>query len=176
MSKVSVALRGWRFPEDEIFDEEGELRPLAAMSADTRNRLIRLSAILGEPCSACWLEHGEENIERANVATIVYGEPMAEIALCDEHEADFLYWYREAGGSEYAGTKAFMDEFHEWFADGNRAPADYGGLEHVDEAPEALPEIDPQTSECIPEVEAAVEDLDEDEAEALDLDLDSLDV
>ena len=133
MSKVSIALRGWRFDEDDVFDDDGELRPLDEMPEDTRHRIIRLAHISGDACDACWLIHGEAEIDRANPGTIVYGEPMAEVLVCDEHEADFLYWFREAGGSEYAGEAEFPDRFHEWFAEGNRAPEDYGGLDHVQE-------------------------------------------
>jgi hypothetical protein len=178
MAKISIGMRGWRFDEAEVFDEDGNFRPLMEMDEDTRHRLLRLSAVLGEPCSACWLIHGEENLDRANPASIVYGEPLAEVVLCRQHEADFLYWFREEGGDEYAGTGALQEEFHEWFADGGRAPEDYAGLEYVDEAPDELPEIpdDPEERDGIPEVEQQVAEMDEAEQEALDVDLDDLDV
>jgi hypothetical protein len=178
MSKISIGLRGWRFDEDEIFDEDDRIRPLSEMDEDTRNRLVRLSSILGEPCSACWLIHGEQNIEQANAGTIVYGEPLAEVLLCDEHEPDFLYWFREEGGSEYAGSADLQEAFHEWFADGGRAPEGYAGLQYVDEAPDELPDIpdDPDERDGIPEVEQQVSELDDAEEDALDLDLDDLDV
>ena len=178
MGKISIGMRGWRFDEDEIFEEDGSIRPLMEMDEDTRHRLVRLSAVLGEPCSACWLIHGDENIDQSNPASIVYGEPLAEVVLCRQHEADFLYWFREEGGEEYAGTATLQDEFHEWFADGNRAPEGYAGLEYVDEAPDELPEIpdEPEERDGIPEVEAQIADLNEAEKESLDVDLDDLDV
>lgn len=177
MAKVSIGLRGWRFDEDEVFDEEGNLRPLTEMDEDTVYRLVRLSSLLGEPCDACWLIHGQEDIEQCNTATIVYGEPMAEVVLCDDHEADFLYWFREAGGSEYAGTSDLPDEFHEWFLAGNRAPEGYGGLEHVEEDPTGVPEPPEPPQQCgLDEVDRQVEEMNEEEREALDLDTDVLDV
>ncbi|MFB6096372.1 MAG: hypothetical protein ABEJ74_03175 [Haloferacaceae archaeon] len=140
MAKVSVGLRGWRFEESEIFDGDGEYRPLDEMDEDDAERLQRLHYLIGEPCDACYLIHGEAEKRRCNEATIVYGEPMDEVLLCEAHEADFLYWFREAGGSDYRGDPAFNDAFHEWFDDGNRAPEGYGGLDHVDADPDALPE------------------------------------
>ncbi|MFB6093301.1 MAG: hypothetical protein ABEK02_09860 [Haloquadratum sp.] len=139
MAKVSIGLRGWRFDEAEVFDDDGEFRPLDEVSDDTRERLIRLTYLQGKPCDACYLEHGEENQKRANKAEMVYGEPMEEVLLCADHEADFLYWFREAGGEAAAGTETFRDEFHEWFAAGNRAPEGYEGLDHVDTDPGGLP-------------------------------------
>ena len=175
MAKVSIGLRGWRFDEDEVFDADGEVRPFGEMDEDTRNRLVRLSALLGEPCNACWLIHGEDDIEQCNTGTIVYGEPLAEVLLCDDHEADFLYWFREEGGEEYAGSADLADAFHEWFADGGRAPEGYAGIDHVDEDPDALPDA-AETAESIPEVDRQVAEMDEREREALDVDLDDLDV
>jgi len=139
MAKVSIGLRGWRFDEEEVFTDDGEFRSLDDVPEDTRKRLIRLTYLQGKPCDACYLVHGEENKKRCNQAEIVYGEPMEEVLLCSEHEADFLYWFREAGGNEAAGTETFRDEFHEWFVAGNRAPEGYGGLEHVDTDPDELP-------------------------------------
>ena len=180
MGKVSIGMRGWRFDEDEVFDEDGNIRPLAEMDEDTVYRLVRLSAIMGEPCDACWLVHGQEDIEQCNSATIVYGEPMAEVVVCNSHEADFLYWFREDGGSEYAGSGDLPDEFHEWFAAGNRAPEGYGGLEHVDRAPDELPEDptvpDAEEKQSLPEVDEQVAEMEEAEREALDVDTDALDI
>ncbi|QCJ46661.1 hypothetical protein [Haloprofundus sp. MHR1] len=139
MAKVSVGLRGWRFEESEIFTEEGEFKPLDEIPEDPRQRLLRLSLLVEKPCQACYLVHGEENVERCRQATIVYGEPLNEVVLCDEHEADLLYWFREAGGREFVGDELFRDEFQEWFADGGRAPDGYGGMEHVDTDPDDLP-------------------------------------
>ncbi|WP_049984783.1 hypothetical protein [Halobellus rufus] len=139
MAKVSIGLRGWRFDEEEVFTDEGEFRPLDSVPEETRKRLIRLTYLQEKPCDACYLIHGEAEKRRCNQAEIVYGEPMEEVLLCSEHEADFLYWFREAGGSEAAGTETFRDRFHEWFLDGNRAPEGYGGLDHVDTDPDTLP-------------------------------------
>jgi hypothetical protein len=179
MSKVSIGLRGWRFEEEDVFDEDGTIRTLEEMPEGARNRIVRLSSLLGEPCNACWLIHGEANVEECNVGTIVYGEPLAEVLLCDEHEADFLYWFREEGGEAYAGSADLQDEFHEWFLDGCRAPEGYGGLEYVESEPDALPEVVENAAdgdEGIPEVEEQVAEMDEAEREALDVDLDDLDV
>lgn len=139
MAKVSIGLRGWRFEESEVFAEDEEFRPLDEVSEDARRRLIRLSYLVGKPCDACYLVHGEVEKRRCNEAAIVYGEPMEEVLLCDDHEADFLYWYRRAGGSEFRGRDEFRDEFHEWFASGGRAPEGYGGLDHVETDPGSLP-------------------------------------
>lgn len=140
MGKVSIGLRGWRFDEDEVFTEDGALRPIDEIPKDPRTRLLRLQALVGSPCDACWLIHGDENLPECNVAAVVYGEPLAEVVLCSDHEADFLYWFSEAGGSEYKGEDALQDEFHEWFLDGGRAPEGYGGVEHVETDPEDVPE------------------------------------
>ena len=174
MTKVSIGLRGWRFDEDVVFDEDGTVRDIAEMPEDTRNRLIRLQALLGEPCSACWLVHGQENVEQCNMGDVVYGEPLAEVLLCTEHEPDFVYWFQEEGGAEYAGTATLQDEFFEWFAEGNRAPESFGSVEHVDEAPDDLPE--PMEAESLDEVAEQAAELEEEEQEALDLNLDDLDV
>jgi len=139
MAKVSIGLRGWRFDEEEVFTDDGEFRPLDSVPDETRKRLIRLTYLQEKPCDACYLIHGEAEKRRCNQAEIVYGEPMEEVLLCSEHEADFLYWFREEGGSEAAGSETFRDQFHEWFLDGNRAPEGYGGLDHVDTDPDTLP-------------------------------------
>jgi hypothetical protein len=175
MAKVSIGLRGWRFDEDEVFDAEGNVRPLAEMDDDTVYRLVRLSAILGEPCDACWLEEGD--VEACNPAAIVYGEPLHEVVLCGKHEADFLYWFREEGGEEYAGSEELQDAFHEWFVDGNRAPEGYGGLDHIEQNPEELPEPPTEPQQCgLDGVDEQVEEMSEAEQEALDLDTDVFDV
>jgi hypothetical protein len=62
------------------------------------------------------------------------------VVLCDDHEVDFVYWFREAGGSAYRGDPELADAFHEWFAEGGRAPEDYGGIDHVETDPDALPD------------------------------------
>jgi len=146
MGKVSIGLRGWRFDEEDIFTADGEFRPLDEIPDDARDRLLRLVGLVEEPCDACYLEHGEDGSDRWRRATIVYGEPREEVLLCDRHEADFLYWYREAGGRDHRGEDTFRDAFHEWFASGERAPEGYGGLDHVQTDPDALPDPpDPQT-------------------------------
>lgn len=163
MGKVSIAFRGWRFDEGEVFDENGDFRALDEMSRDTSRRLVRLSVLKDLPCDACWLVHGDENIRRCREPTVVYGEPMSEVLLCDEHERDFYYWYQEAGGSEYAGSEAFEDAFHEWFADGNRAPDEYESPEHVETEPDRVPEPD------VPDPSAFNRELPEDEQVNIDL-------
>jgi hypothetical protein len=145
MSKVSIGLRGWRFEESEVFDDSGEFKALEEIPDDPRRRLVRLAYLVEKPCDACYLVHGEEEKRRANEAAIVYGEPGEEVLLCDDHEADFLYWYREAGGSEFRGEETFRDEFHEWFLDGGCAPEGYAGLDYVETDPSGLP--NPPTAE-----------------------------
>ncbi len=164
MSKVSIGLRGWRFEEREVFTDEGEFRPLTEIPKETRHRLVRLSLIVERPCDACYLVHGDAEKERCRQATIVYGEPLDEVLLCDAHEADFLYWFREEGGREFAGEDEFRDEFHEWFAAGGRAPEGYAGLEHVQTDPDALP--DPPDAE---EIQRRLEETNEFEGERIDL-------
>jgi hypothetical protein len=164
MSKVSIGLRGWRFEERDVFTEDGEFRPLTEIPEDARHRLVRLALIVERPCDACYLVHGDAEKERCRQATIVYGEPLDEVLLCDHHEADFLYWFREAGGRELAGDEAFKDEFHEWFAAGGRAPEGYAGLEHVETDPDALP--DPPDAE---EIQRRLEAANEFEGEKIDL-------
>ncbi|MFB6142040.1 MAG: hypothetical protein ABEJ30_01705 [Halorientalis sp.] len=174
MSKVNIGLRGWRFDEDEVFGEDGELRPLNAMEPDTRERILRLATMMGEPCDACYLVHGDEDIAQCNVARVIYGEPKGEVVLCADHEPDFLYWFREAGGRQHAGETELADAFQEWFDDGNRAPEGYGGIEHVNTDPEAVPDPDP--AEELPTLEEEIEKLDDEELDALGVDLDDLDL
>lgn len=166
MGKVSIALRGWRFDESEVFDGDGELRPLEEMSEETRRRLVRLQVVAGEPCDCCWLL-AEEKAD-CNVARIVYGEPLSEVLLCADHEPDFLYWFREDRGSRWRGDEHFADYFHEWFAAGNRAADGYEGLEYVDTEPDAIPT--PRMDEDVPELEDAIEELDDEELDALGTD------
>jgi hypothetical protein len=141
MGKVSIGLRGWRFEESELFTADGEFRPMEEIPEGPRHRLVRLERLLGRPCDACYLIHGEAEKRRCREATVVYGEPLDEVLLCDRHEADFLYWYREEGGSDRRDDpEAFRNGFQEWFAGGGRAPEGYAGIEHVDTAPDDLPE------------------------------------
>ncbi len=142
MGKVSIGLRGWRFDEGDIFTEDGELRSLDEMPLDVRNRVVRLSKLVDKPCDACWLIYGDDDVAACNVAEVVYGEPMAEVLVCGEHEVDLLYWYRIIDGHRFRGEERFQDAFHEWFAAGNRAPAGYAGIEHVETAPASLPRFD----------------------------------
>lgn len=144
MAKVSVGLRGWRFDEEEIITDDGELKPLDEIPADPRERLFRLVGLVEEPCDVCYLEYGEAEVHRCNQAEIVYGEPNGEVLLCPEHEPELIYWYREEGGSEHAGDLEFGDRFHEWVATGNGAPEGYGSVEHVEEDPEGLPDLPDQ--------------------------------
>ena len=162
MAKVSIGLRGWRFDEAEVFAEDGSLRPVDEMDRDVARRVVRLSALVGSPCDACWLEHGDEGLDRCEAAAVVYGEPLAEVVLCGAHEADFLYWFREAGGDVHAGTDALQDAFHEWFLDGGRAPDGYAGLEHVstDQAAVPTPPAIDQTAANVELPEAERHDID----------------
>ncbi len=163
MGKVCIGLRGWRFDEDEVFTADGQLRPLEDVPLDERRRLVRLAAIHDARCDACWLAHGEEGSEEWNQAEVVYGEPLSEVVVCREHEPDFYYWYLEAGGEEHRGTEAFDDRFHEWFADGSRAPEGYVGVEHVETEPEAVPEPE------MPDLEALNRELPAEEQVNVDL-------
>jgi hypothetical protein len=163
MGKVNIGLRGWRFEEDEIFTEDDEFRPMDEIPDDSRKRLVRLQALVGSPCDACWLIHGDENLQECNVAAVVYGEPLSEVVLCAEHESEFLYWFGEAGGRQFKGEERLQDEFHEWFLDGGRAPEGYGGLEHVETDPEDVPEP-PE-----PDQKALNVELPEEERERIDL-------
>jgi hypothetical protein len=142
MDKVSIGLRGWRFDEDAVLTDDGDLKSYGEMDAEVRDRVSRLHRLVESPCDACWLSHGDAEIQRCAVAEAVYGEPFEEVVLCDDHEADFLHWFHEAGGRELAGTERFEDGFHEWFLDGGRAPEGYGGIERVEVAPEDVPEFD----------------------------------
>ena len=142
MAKVSIGLRGWRFDEDAVLTDDGELRRVEEMDPEVRERVLRLQRLVESPCDACWLIHGDEEIHRCRVAQAVYGEPFEEVVLCDEHEPHFLYWFREAGGRDLAGTEDFEDGFHEWFLDGGRAPEGYAGVEHVELDPENVPAFD----------------------------------
>jgi len=162
MGKVSIALRGWRFDEEAVFDEDGQIRPWDEISEDDQRRLVRLSVVRDAPCDACWLVHGDD-VDACNVPTVVYGEPYAEVVLCDEHEADFGYWYFEAGGERYRGTKEFQDAFHEWFADGGRAPEAYRGIEHVQTDPTDVP------TPAMPDLEAMNVELPEEDQVRIDL-------
>ena len=136
MAKVSIGLRGWRFDEEAVFGPDGEVRPLEEMDPDDRDRLVRLVDLVERPCSACYLVHGER--APCEDAAVVYGEPGSEVLLCDAHEHDFVYWYREAGGSDYRGEARLRTAFHDWFDDGGRAPDGYVGVEHVETDPEAV--------------------------------------
>lgn len=173
MSKVNIGLRGWRFDAD-VLDEDGRVRPLATLEPDTRQRLLVLADRVADPCDACWLEYGDDEIEQCNVAEVIYGEPQGEVVLCSAHEPDFLYWFREAGGDAYAGDTELQSAFHEWIVEGNRAPEGYGGLDHVDEDPTTVPNA-PNASEAIPGLEDEIDEMDEEALDELDVNLDGLD-
>ena len=140
MGKVNVGLRGWRFAEADIFTDEGLFKQLEEIPKDDRQRLLRLVSLVEKPCDACRLIHGEDEIHRARQAAVVYGEPNDEVVLCADHEADFLYWYQNDGGSEYRGSAAFDDAFEEWFDNDGRAPEEFEAVEHVETDPEGLPD------------------------------------
>jgi len=172
MGKVNIGLRGWRF-DDDVLTDEGRVRPLATMDPEDRQRILVLADRVVDPCDACWLAYGQERVEECNVAEVIYGEPGGEVVLCSAHEPDFLYWFREDGGAEYAGELQLQDAFHQWFIDGNRAPEDYEGLEHVDEDPTALPDA-PSPTDAIPGFEEELAEMDDEELDGLDVDLTDL--
>ncbi len=174
MTKVSIGLRGWRFDESELFDANGEFRPLTEMSPDTRDRIARLMVVVNDPCDCCWLQHGESDKQRCRSAQVVYGEPLHEVVLCNQHESDFLYWFREEDGNLLTGERTFDSAFHQWFADGGRAPDGYGGLEHVDTDPETVPT--PTPAEELPSMDEKLAELDEETLTELDVNLDDLDI
>lgn len=161
MGKVNVELRGWRFDESALFTDDGEMKALDELTYETRERLVRLDQIVGSPCHACWLIHGDDR-DACHDAAAVYGEPLSEVVLCEFHEPDFLYWFRECDGSDYRGDPELQDAFHEWFADGNRAPDGYEGVEHVDTDPADVPYVVGGSAA-------------ETERQATDIDLDGLD-
>jgi hypothetical protein len=162
MDKVSIGLRGWRFDEDDVLADDGSLRPVDELDADVARRIARLTALVGSPCDACWLVHGDERLDECEAAAVVYGEPLAEVVLCPDHETDFLYWFREAGGEAYAGTDELQDAFHEWFLDGGRAPEGYEGLEHVSTDQASVPTPPPvdQTDQNVELPDADQYDID----------------
>jgi hypothetical protein len=173
MGKVSIGLRGWRFDEDEVFAADGTVRPLDNMPEDTRERVLRLSGLMEEPCDACYLTY--EDVQQCRPAQVVYGEPMGEVLVCSVHEPDFVYWFREAGGRQWAGETELRDRFHEWFADGGRAPDEYDGVEHVEADPDDVPEApDPQAE--LPGLQEEIDAMDDEELDALDVDLTDLDL
>jgi hypothetical protein len=175
MAKVSIGLRGWRFDEDEVFADNGQVRPLGNMEPDTRQRIVRLTDVMDDPCDCCYLIHGESDVEQCNPARAVYGEPMGEVVLCNDHEPDFVYWFQEEGGSDLAGHRELQNAFHEWFAAGNRTPEDWGEFEHVEEDPENLPEP-PHPEDELPGIQEEMAAMPDEELEALDVDLDALDL
>jgi hypothetical protein len=175
MGKVSIGLRGWRFDEDEVFAADGTVRPLDNMPPETRQRILRLSGLIGEPCDACYLLYGRDEVERCRPAQLIYGEPGGEVLLCDAHEPDFVYWFQEAGGREYAGTEDFDDRFHEWFLEGGRAPEEFGRIDHVEEAPDEVPEA-PDPEAALPGIEEEIAAMDDEELDAIDVDLSDLDI
>jgi hypothetical protein len=175
MAKVNIGLRGWRFEEDEVFDEEGRIRPLGAMEEETRLRVLRLAERITDPCDACWLEHGDESIQQCSPAEVIYGEPRGEVVLCSDHEADFVYWFRGIADEDLIGTLELSDEFHEWFLDGGRAPEDYVGVEHVDDDPDGVPDSRDPYDE-LPGLEEEIDAMDDEELDALDVDLSDLNV
>lgn len=176
MTKVSIGFRGWRFDEDDVFDENGDYRPFEEMSDDASARLRRLPTLMDRPCDACYLLHGDDEAAH-NTPAAVYGEPRAEVLLCDEHERDFYYWFLEAGGEQYRGTEELQEAFREWVADGNGAPDWYDGPEHVATDPESTPDPeipDPEVFNVeIPEEEQARVNLREPVEDAEDLDLEA---
>jgi|AntDeeMetagen192_2_1112575.scaffolds.fasta_scaffold05877_2 hypothetical protein len=175
MGKVNIGLRGWRFDEDVVFDDEGRVRPLGVMDPDARDRILRLTERVGDPCDACWLIHGEENAEECNPAEVIYGEPQGEVVLCSDHERDFVYWFRNEADEDLVGHPELGDAFHEWFVDGGRAPGTFPPLDHVDESPDEVPDAGNLHDE-LPGLEQELREMDDEDLDALDVDLDDLDV
>jgi hypothetical protein len=175
MGKINVGLRGWRFDEDEVLGEDGRVRPIGTMEPETRQRVLRLAQRVTDPCDCCWLKHGPEDRQRCRQGAVIYGEPGAEVLVCAEHEPDFVYWFREAGGADLAGSIDLAEEFHAWFLDGGRATENYAGVEHVDEDPDALPDP-PDIKEGMPGLEEELEAMDEDDLKALDVDFSDIDL
>ncbi len=175
MSKVSIGLRGWRFDEDEVFAADGTVRPLDNMPPETRQRVLRLSGLIGEPCDACYLLYGRNEVDRCRPAQVIYGEPGDEVLLCTAHEADFVYWFQAAGGRDRVGDEDFADRFHEWFVEGGRAPEAFEGVEHVEQAPDEVPEA-PDPGAELPGIEEEIAAMDDDELDAVDVDLGDLDI
>jgi hypothetical protein len=175
MGKVNIGLRGWRFEEDEVFDDDGTVRPIGTMPAPTKRKVLRLAERLGDPCDGCWLEWGREEPSRCRQGEVIYGEPGSEVLLCRHHEPDFIYWFREAGGTDLAGDPEFAETFHDWYVDGGRAPEGYEGVEHVDEDPESVPTA-PDRSDALPGLEEELEEFEEEDLSDLDVDLDDFDV
>ncbi|MFC7154969.1 hypothetical protein ACFQPA_05800 [Halomarina halobia] len=174
MAKVSIGLRGWRFDEEAILDEDGDLKPIARIPDDDRERIARLATLVTKPCDACWLIHGEAEKRKCRQARVVYGEPLGEVLLCNQHETDFLYWFREEMGHELAGSRHVQNAFHQWFADGGRAPDDYEGTEHVDTDPDGLRQPDPNPR--LDPLEEELANMSEEEREALGVDFSDLDL
>jgi hypothetical protein len=171
MGKVSIALRGWRFDEADVLQSTGDLKPLINMPEDARERVLRLVELVEKPCDACWLIHGESEKRRCRSARVVYGEPLAEVLLCADHESDFVYWFREEGGRDLAGERELRDTFHQWFADEGRAPDGYAH-EHVETDPESLPE--PEMA--VEPLENELAGMSEEERQALGIDLSDLEI
>lgn len=175
MGKVNIGLRGWRFDEDTVFDDSGRIRPIGSMDADARDRVLRLAERVDDPCDACWIVHGEENVEQSNPAEVIYGEPQGEVVLCSDHERDFVYWFRNEADEELIGHPELGDAFHEWFMDGGRAPEVFPPLEHVDESPDDVPTARERFEE-MPGLEEELSQMDAEDLEALDVDLNDLDI
>lgn len=123
--KIHIGLRGWKFNPKNVFDDDGELKPLKEMPEEDRVRVVRLSEIIGNACHFCMLKYPEEGWAKWKKADIVYGEPTSEVLLCDEHERHFLYWFFEEGGEDYKGEERMADAFHKWVNKGERAPEGY---------------------------------------------------
>lgn len=174
MAKVSIGLRGWRFEEDAVLDDDGSLKPLGLIPEEPRERIARLATLVDKPCDACWLIHGEENERQCNQARTIYGEPLGEVVLCEEHEPDFLYWFREEDGSDLAGNRLLQNAFHQWFADGGRAPEGYAGTDHVETDPASVPQ--PPRNPELDDLETELSEMDEERREALGIDLSDLDI
>ncbi len=87
MGKVSIGLHGWRFDESELFGDDDEWRSLEAMSPDTRKRLLRLQTVIGKPCDACYLIHGEAEL-LDDIRPEFEGEGVKKVGSRDDGDAD----------------------------------------------------------------------------------------
>lgn len=123
--KVCIGLRGWKFDPDNIFDAEGDMKPIDEIPEDDRLRVVRLREIIGNACHVCMLRNPEEGWDAWRKADAVYGEPTHEVLVCDEHEKEFLYWFWDEGGEEYKGENELQTRFHDWVEEGGEAPAGY---------------------------------------------------
>ena len=112
--KVCIGLRGWRFNPDDVFDSEGRIKKPEDIPEGQRERIARLSDIVGNACHVCMLLHPDAGWDEWVKADVVYGEPRHEVLMCDEHEDVFETWFFDEGGKALKGSEELQYEFHEW--------------------------------------------------------------